>query len=61
MREQRLEPDRYAYHHAIHSCIALQRTEYALELYQDMVQASVPVLESTLIHLSGACDDFQRI
>jgi pentatricopeptide repeat protein len=55
MRGQWLEPDRYAYHHAIRSCIALQRVEHAAALYNDMVQAKVPPLASTCVLLSGAC------
>jgi pentatricopeptide repeat protein len=57
MREQCLEPDRYAYHHAIRSCITLQRFEYAMSLHNDMVQKNVPLLVSTLVLLSGACEN----
>lgn len=45
MRELCFKPDSHAYHHVIRSCITLQRIEYAVELYNDMVQAKV----------SGAC------
>jgi pentatricopeptide repeat protein len=55
MREQRLEPDRFAYHHAINSCIKLQRLEYAVELYKAMVQAKLPPCDNTHIYLSAAC------
>merc|ERR1740138_1187172 len=55
MREQCLEPDRYAYHHAIRSCITLQRYQYAVDLYNEMVQKEVPLLVGTLVLLSGAC------
>jgi len=55
MREQRLEPDRFAYHHAINACVKLQRIEYATELYRDMVRAKLPPCDNTHIYLSAAC------
>ncbi|CAK0821918.1 unnamed protein product [Prorocentrum cordatum] len=55
MQEQRMEPDRFAYHHAINSCIKLQRLEYALELYKGMLQAKLPPCDNTHIYLSAAC------
>lgn len=55
MREQSLEPDWDAYHHAIRSCIALQRVKCAVELYNDAVQAKVPLRKGTYVLLSGAC------
>jgi pentatricopeptide repeat protein len=55
MREQRLEPDRFAYHHVINSCIKLQRLEYAIELYKGMIQAKLPPCDNTHIYLSAAC------
>jgi pentatricopeptide repeat protein len=55
MREQCFEPDRYAYHHAIRSCVALHRFEYAADVYNVMVQKEVPPLVNTLVLLSGAC------
>ncbi|CAK0859785.1 unnamed protein product [Prorocentrum cordatum] len=60
MREQCLQPDRYAYHHAIRSGIALQRVKYAVDLYHDMVQKKVPPLASTVALLSGACQSAGR-
>jgi len=55
MQEQRMEPDRFAYHHAINSCIKLQRLEDALELYKGMLQAKLPPCDNTHIYLSAAC------
>jgi len=55
MREQRLEPDRFAYHHVINACIKLQRIEYAIELYKDMVREKLPPCDNTHIYLSAAC------
>ncbi|CAK0902309.1 unnamed protein product [Prorocentrum cordatum] len=55
MQEQRMEPDRYAYHHAIRSSITLQRVEYAVDLYNDMLHKKVPPLMNTVSILSGAC------
>ncbi|CAK0891619.1 unnamed protein product [Prorocentrum cordatum] len=55
MREQHLEPDRFAYHHVINACIKLQRIEYAVELYKDMLQAKLPPCDNTHIYLSAAC------
>jgi len=55
MREQRLDPDRFAYHNVINSCMKLQRIEYAVELYKDMIQAKLPPCDNTHIYLSAAC------
>jgi len=55
MREQRLEPDRFAYHHVINACTKLQRIEYAIELYKDMVRAKLAPCDNTHIYLSAAC------
>jgi len=55
MREQRHEPDRFAYHHAINACIKLQRIEYAIDVYNDMIGAKLPPCDNTHIYLSAAC------
>jgi pentatricopeptide repeat protein len=55
MREQQLEPDRFAYHHVINACLKLRRIEYAVELYKDMVRAKLPPCDNTHIYLSAAC------
>jgi len=60
MREQSLEPDRYAYHYAICSCITLKRMAYAGELFEDVVQKKVPLCTSTCDRLSGACRNIGR-
>ncbi|CAK0812054.1 unnamed protein product [Prorocentrum cordatum] len=57
MRKQSFEPDQFAYHHVIRSCILLQRVEYAVDLYTDAVLAKVPLLASTYVCLSRACED----
>lgn len=58
MRGQCLEPDRYSYHHAICSCISLQRIEYAVELYNDMLQAKLSPCDGTRTYLRAACRNF---
>jgi len=55
MREQRLEPDRFAYHHVVNACIKLQRIEYAIDVYNDMIRAKLPPCDNTHIYLSAAC------
>jgi len=55
MRELRLEPDRFAYHHVVNACIKLQRIEYAVEVYKDMVRAKLPPCDNTHVYLSAAC------
>jgi len=57
MREQSFEPDRCSYHHAIRSCVASGRVEYAVELYRDAVQAKVCLFTSTCGILRRACSD----
>jgi len=57
MREQSFQPDRFAYHHTIQSCIKHQRVEYAVELYKDSVQAKVPLCTSTYVILIRACKE----
>lgn len=60
MREQCLEPDRYAYHHAITSCIRLRRLQYAVQLYRDMCLANVACCASTYDLLSRQCKNFDQ-
>jgi pentatricopeptide repeat protein len=55
MREHCLKPRRHDYHNAITSCVNLQRIEYAVELYNDMVQAEVRPCESTCAYLRAGC------
>ncbi|CAK0807344.1 unnamed protein product [Prorocentrum cordatum] len=57
MREQSFQPDRFAYHHTIQSCIKHQRVEYAVELYKDSVQAKVPLCTSTYVILIRTCKE----
>jgi len=57
MRELSFEPDRYAYHYTIRSCIMLQRVDYAVKLYEDSVQAKVPLCTNTYVNLTRACKD----
>jgi len=54
MRKQGLDPDSNTYHHAIVSCVKLQRIEHAIELHNDMVQARVVPYDSTCAFLRSA-------
>ncbi|CAK0873466.1 unnamed protein product [Prorocentrum cordatum] len=56
MRGHPFEPDHIDYHHAIRSCIMIQRVEYAVKLYRDASQAKLPLPASTYVILSRACE-----
>ncbi|CAK0881256.1 unnamed protein product [Prorocentrum cordatum] len=55
MRELGFKPDRQDYHNVIYSCIGLQRTKHAVELYHDMVRADVVPCKRTVAVLTTAC------
>ncbi|CAK0855110.1 unnamed protein product, partial [Prorocentrum cordatum] len=55
MRRRCFRPDRFAYHHAIRSCIELQRITYAVELFEDAVKANMTLCVCTYVALISAC------
>ncbi|CAK0832651.1 unnamed protein product [Prorocentrum cordatum] len=60
-RDRCFKPDRFAYHHAICSCIALQRIRYAVELYRGAIHANMVLCTCTYVALSSACQKIGRI
>ncbi|CAK0788426.1 unnamed protein product [Prorocentrum cordatum] len=60
MRGKCFKPDRFAYHHAILSCIALERIQYGVELYEDAVTANIALCAYTYVALTSACQEFGR-
>ncbi|CAK0876067.1 unnamed protein product [Prorocentrum cordatum] len=58
MREERFKPDRHTYHHAICSCISLQRIQYAVELYNDMIQANLAPCSTTCEYLRAGYEAY---
>jgi len=53
MRHRYPSASQFAYHHAIRACIELQRLQYAVNLYEEMVQENIFVCDSTYALLSG--------
>jgi len=54
MWEHLFEPDHIDYHHAVRSCMLIQRVEYAVKLHKEVIQATLPLLVTTCVILSRA-------